>query len=36
MIWMLLPLPCKRLTVSLDEPDGFLAAVGQRLKQLAV
>ena len=34
LVWLLiLPLPCKRLTVSLEDPDGFVAALSSRLTQ---
>jgi hypothetical protein len=30
-IWMLVPLPCTRLTVSLEDPEGFVTAVSGRV-----
>jgi hypothetical protein len=30
-LWMLLPLPCNRLAVSLEDPEGFLEALGRAI-----
>jgi hypothetical protein len=34
-VWLLLPLPCSRLTVSLEDPEGFIAALNERLARAA-